>query len=128
MGLAGLRPTDLLAICCWKRLRSCYLILDVPAEDLVSSPSLRKFVQLKDADFMPRLVNQWKADLHQLQLVDVSCRVVVDGNYADIYPLVYGSKCDCGSVHFHVDAESAAAKCLGFRRANELDELEIELD
>ena len=84
---------------------------------------------------MPSLVNRWKADLNMLELIDVSCRVMVEeGKYSErpfsrnfrgvvtttnIYPLVFGCKCDCGAVHFHVDGEGAAAKCLGFLEEGE---------
>ena len=128
--LGGLRPTDLLAICYWKRLRICRLILDVNEGDLSSPPSERKFIKLNQPEFVPRLVNRWKEELKLLELMDVSCRVIIDDKYSGyahaefysvrtslrlyLYPLVFATKCDCGTVHFHIDAQSEAAQCLGF--------------
>ena len=133
LGLGGLFPSDLLAVGSWKRLRTCYLTLDIPEKDLASPPLWRKFAVLKETDFMPSLVERWKADLNLLELVDVSCRVVVNDKYSQrpysktqgitaICPLVYGCKCDCGKFHFHIDADSAAAKCLGFLKPDESDD------
>lgn len=120
-GLGGLSLTDLRAIGRWRRLRTCYLSLGVHGNDLASPPSWRKFVELRDANFIPGLVTNWKADLNRLELLDVSCRMVTvfnnlpwQSNDTSVYPLVYGRKCDCGRVHFHIDAEGALAKCLGF--------------
>ena len=112
--LCGLRPADLFVVRFWKRLRTFHLTLDVSDDDLASPPMRGKFVQLCDGAFLPRLVKKWKEELKMLQLVDVSCRVAKDGEYHTLYPLVFGSLCDCGTVHFCVDAESAAAKRFGF--------------
>ena len=121
--LGGLRPTDLLAVSSWKRLRTCHLRLDLQEEDLASPPSTRKFVQLKIPGFVPHLVKDWREKLDCLELMEVDCRVVIKDKYMardenswspDIYPMIFGSKCDCGVVHFCIDAEDAAAKSLGF--------------
>ena len=134
-GLGGLRPTDLVAVRCWTRLRTCHLTIDVDGDDLASPPSRRKFIQLNNADLVPRLVKQWKEELKMLEIMDVSCRVVVDDEYVQqmyndrsthqvcrtkcVYPLIFASKCDCGQVHFCIDAEDDSAKCFGFLKADE---------
>ena len=63
---------------------------------------------------MPRLVDRWKEELKLLELVDVSCRAAKVGEYNKLHPLVFGSLCDCGTVHYCVDAENSAAKRFGF--------------
>ena len=113
-GLHGLRPADLLAVSVWQRLRSCHLSLDVSEAELAAPPSRGKFVQLNDPYFMRRLVESWKEGLNELECVDISCRVVKDRTVSAPYPLAFASLCDCGKVHFHVDAEGPAAKRLGF--------------
>lgn len=112
--LCGLRPADLSFVRFWKQIRTCRLTLDVSDEDLASPPLNGKFVQLCDGGFLPRLVKKWKAELKMLELVDISCRGAKDGEYYTLYPLIFGSLCDCGTVHFCVDAEDAAAKRFGF--------------
>jgi len=120
-GLRGLRLTDLPAICSWKRLRTCHLTLDVSEAELAAPApeSCRKFVQLNDRDIMPQLVQRRKEEFNMLEVMDVSCCVVKDQRASGLYPLVFASICDCGTVHFHIDAESAAAKCLGFLKSDE---------
>ena len=81
-GLAGLRPTDLFAVSCWKRLRTCHLTLDIKKEDLASPPSsMRKFIQLNMPGFVPHLVQDWREKLESLELIEVSCRVVIEDEY-----------------------------------------------
>ena len=121
---------DLDAIRGWKRLRTCRLYLDVTEEDLASPPprNVRIFAQLKNSDLVPSLVNLWKKELNVLEEMQVSCRVVEEDDYRTdpvgssllaVYPLIFGSKCDCGAVHFCIDAEEAMAKSCGFLEADE---------
>ena len=122
LGIAGLRPTDLLAVVGWSRLRTCHMALDVTGKDVAAPPSSkRKFVKLTDAGLVPGLVRTWKEKLTKLQEMDVFCRYVVDDNYVlgpgddiNLFPLIYGSRCDAGRIHFWTDANDAAEENLGF--------------
>ena len=95
-GIAGLSLKDLPAISGWRRLRSCKLAVDVDEEAIcapintcggklclacLSWSSQRKFVQLHDSDFVPRLANEWRAKLNMLEDLDVVCRVIHAGKY-----------------------------------------------
>ena len=126
-GLSGLRLMDLVAVCGWRRLRTCSLTIDITEEDLASPPpeTQRKFVKLKNSYFAPNLVQQWKERLEKLEMIDISCRIVEGDKYrinefdsdidrVAVYPMIFGSTCDCGKVHFYIDAEDAAAKRYGF--------------
>ena len=105
----------------------------------------RKFVQLQDSDFVPRLANEWRAKLNMLEDLDVVCRVIRDGKYITrleiealmkllplvddeivvcFFPLLFGSKCDCGRMHIWTDAKDASAKCLGFLEPDHLEQNE----
>ena len=105
------------------------MTLDLTEEDLASPPAPRKFIQLKDSDMVPGLVKRWKGQLKKLETMQVSCRVVEGDCYrktkeADFplmiaFPLIFGSKCDCGRVHFCIDAEDDVAKNLGILKADE---------
>lgn len=134
-GLFGLAPNDLLAIRGWKSLRSCLLTIDVNRREIASDqppqqPPLRMFLKLRDSDFVPQLEKSWKEELHHLELMDVSCRVIVGDSYEyfvdnDDYDddgdlsrarfkfslLSFGSKCDCGQIHFHIVDKDFTAKC-----------------
>ena len=77
---------------------------------------------------VPGLLKWWKEQLEKLETMQVSCRVVegdcyrkTEANYPLMiaYPLFFGSKCDCGQVHFCINAEDDRAKNLGFLKANE---------
>lgn len=121
--LSGLRPNDMPLIGRWRRLRTCRLTLDVREANLISPPSKNKFVKLSDPDFVPNVVNRWKVELKMLELMDVSCHLIVDDKYTfRLYPLVFATKCDCGAIHYHIDAESAAAESLGFLKPDETEE------
>ena len=126
--LGGLRPTDLLAVSGWKHVRVCHITLTLTEEDLASPPAPRKFVKLNYPDLVPRLVNQWKEQLVKLEEMEVSCRVVEGDEYRKdeqnspliaVYPLIFGSKCDCSAIHFCIDAEDAMAKSLGILKPDE---------
>ena len=119
-GLAGLRPLDLMAVSGWTRLRFCHIPLDINEKDVAPSPtSRRQLVQLSDAALVPDLVRRWKETLLELEIIDVVCRFVVDGKYSysedkrpghffsskdiRLFPLIFGSRCDAGKMHFQTD-------------------------
>ena len=74
------------------------------------------------------MVDDWRKNLEFLQVLDIVCRVLVakseyasrpdlqlkEGGFVALFPLVYASACDCGKVHFWMDAKEKSAKCLGF--------------
>ena len=115
-----------MAVSGWTRLRFCHIPLDINEKDVAPPPtSRRQLVQLSDTALVPDLVRRWKETLLELEIIDVVCRLVVDGKYSHssdyfssericLSPLIFGSRCDAGKMHFWTDGDDAGAKNLGF--------------
>lgn len=116
-------------------LSTLQLAVDVNQEDLsspidivdgqlnnLSRRSRREFIQMKDSKLVSRLATEWQSKLHMLEEVDVCCRVISDDRYVTridvglqryaprdnvvcFFPLLFGSKCDCGKTHIWTDTK-----------------------